>query len=184
MRGGGRAHADHPRSRGVYAQVTRRTSQASGSSPLARGLLGPQLGDRIHPVDHPRSRGVYGPRTHGAHPTNGSSPLARGLHHRHLLDRLPPGIIPARAGFTASAHGDGRGHRDHPRSRGGYVALPANDRIRDGSSPLARGLLPTVDAFVTDFRIIPARAGFTNFVPPRLDFRGDHPRSRGVYRGR
>ena len=70
---------DHPRSRGVYFHNTSPPPSQPGSSPLARGLLGPSA--RVHPrtriiparagftpaprslraapPDHPRSRGVY-----------------------------------------------------------------------------------------------------------------------------
>ena len=70
---------DHPRSRGVYTASGRWAERRSGSSPLARGLLGRREPDsgwgRIIPAragftrarsgrrtcssDHPRSRGVY-----------------------------------------------------------------------------------------------------------------------------
>ena len=70
---------DHPRSRGVYRRLSKRTVMLLGSSPLARGLrldwepcrtrsgiiparagFTPQLEDRRHGnADHPRSRGVY-----------------------------------------------------------------------------------------------------------------------------
>ena len=53
-----------------------------------------------------------------------------------------------------------------------------------GSSPLARGLHDDTASTPGNIRIIPARAGFTggNICGP-LE-RRDHPRSRGVYRGR
>jgi len=91
--------ADHPRSRGVYLVGCSGLAACLGSSPLARGLLDPNvrvLRDRgIIPAragfttvaaakspkrrDHPRSRGVYlvGPRE--VRRGRGSSPLARGL---------------------------------------------------------------------------------------------------------
>ena len=71
--------ADHPRSRGVYAELGAKSVATEGSSPLARGLQeadldsGPyggiiparagftllaQIGERAS-TDHPRSRGVY-----------------------------------------------------------------------------------------------------------------------------
>ena len=70
---------DHPRSRGVYVQVTGAAFDPKGSSPLARGLPGYRIAcvrdGRIIPAragftttnisetsisgDHPRSRGVY-----------------------------------------------------------------------------------------------------------------------------
>ena len=90
---------DHPRSRGVYAEVSSATGLSAGSSPLARGLLLVPLlvffEVRIIParagftdinarnmsnvMDHPRSRGVYIPLPVRAVPKAGSSPLARGL---------------------------------------------------------------------------------------------------------
>ena len=54
----------------------------------------------------------------------------------------------------------------------------------DGSSPLARGLPVDYDGGVAARRIIPARAGFTRRGRSRLGTHRDHPRSRGVYRGR
>ena len=70
---------DHPRSRGVYGATTSIDRSRGGSSPLARGLPGPDraggrelgiiparagftrraVGRRCRPRDHPRSRGVY-----------------------------------------------------------------------------------------------------------------------------
>ena len=54
--------------------------------------------------------------------------------------------------------------------------------LGEGSSPLARGLRVTVAKAGNVFRIIPARAGFTQVRPPEPSGRRDHPRSRGVYR--
>ena len=192
---------DHPRSRGVYSRPSSTRSCPSGSSPLARGLLANYF-EAYHdrgiiparagftgrrgdgsgtPGDHPRSRGVYlySHRMKGTH--MGSSLLARGLRlpGRVHVDALR--IIPARAGFT----GDGWQHalvlRDHPRSRGVYHRHAASSRAAQGSSPLARGLLPRPLTAVRTGGIIPARAGFTPF--PTMPTKGprDHPRSRGVY---
>ena len=151
--------------------------------------------------DHPRSRGVYAYVVALPSARGGSSPLARGLHRQHLGDERLGGIIPARAGFTPTAHqADGAG-RDHPRSRGVYVEVINLTEREDGSSPLARGLrlrqvlarrnrgssplargLPA--AVCGDHAwhgIIPARAGFTGTSTPSQSPRQDHPRSRGVY---
>ena len=115
-----RTVADHPRSRGVYVDVTAYSSKERGSSPLARGLLSVDLVDAggvgiiparagftdwrassgPSPADHPRSRGVYASRTGRAHSRPGSSPLARGLPLQGLIRVTLSGIIPARAGFT------------------------------------------------------------------------------------
>ena len=91
-------------------------------------------------------------------------------------------IIPARAGFTKASRWGGREFPDHPRSRGVYLYVTGRILISAGSSPLARGLPAGAIVHDYNYRIIPARAGFTRRSdagqsPPR-----DHPRSRGVYR--
>ena len=213
---------DHPRSRGVYCHWGACPASRSGSSPLARGLLPlpaprhPSPGIiparagftplRYHLVperqDHPRSRGVYlirSPRWAGA---AGSSPLARGL----LRDAAPIaaalGIIPARAGFTRATPPSTPRTADHPRSREVYHPASRPAPVRQGSSPLARGL-PVADLRIRIAdRIIPARAGFTEASVKRGPgahgssplargllcvclgvgvWAADHPRSRGVY---
>ena len=117
---GRRPPPDHPRSRGVYPFSPRPTPGDSGSSPLARGLLGDAVDEGDPPgiiparagftrrrstppaasTDHPRSRGVYFSSWYWAMIVSGSSPLARGLptSYPHLCPQ--GGIIPARAGFT------------------------------------------------------------------------------------
>ena len=73
--------------------------------------------------------------------------------------------------------------RDHPRSRGVYFRVGGATAAYDGSSPLARGLLAEYYDYPWDYRIIPARAGFTvRPLAPQPRHR-DHPRSRGVYGG-
>ena len=91
------------------------------------------------------------------------------------------GIIPARAGFTASPSRSPRPRRDHPRSRGVYVLEQPPAPWPGGSSPLARGLLTYNEASLNEYGIIPARAGFTLRTPSPNRRARDHPRSRGVY---
>ena len=198
--------ADHPRSRGVYPGRLRPSSTRSGSSPLARGLLNNRhkkaIARRIIPAragftaprrrpgpwssDHPRSRGVYIITGSRPNPDAGSSPLARGLRLAEYEPIHADGIIPARAGFTRPG-GRRRGRsRDHPRSRGVYSFGPSAGVPFFGSSPLARGLLLKTLVRYREVRIIPTRAGFTDFVSRLMSSEEDHPRSRGVYscRGR
>ena len=131
---------DHPRSRGVYVQVTGAAFDPKGSSPLARGLRYPKRpeyrGPGIIPAragftkgngwryrrhrDHPRSRGVYAMRSSLLTVATGSSPLARGLPKSPLCIHTSP--------------------TDHPRSRGVYAGKMIPAASRAGSSPLARGL--------------------------------------------
>ena len=132
-------------------------------------------------VDHPRSRGVYFPDVTTIIFDEGSSPLARGLHFMNNSANISRGIIPARAGFTATATTELTPDWDHPRSRGVYSSRRRGSPRRSGSSPLARGLRVRLQLATADDRIIPARAGFTGWEPHRHRRRSDHPRSRGVY---
>ena len=173
----------------------------TGSSPLARGLHhvpGQQAAlPGIIPAragftagsgracststDHPRSRGVYPASSSGNSASCGSSPLARGLRRGRGGDGPLSRIIPARAGFTEDRRrGPGAG-QDHPRSRGVYDNRHSVLVTTAGSSPLARGLLPTHVLRHAQYGIIPARAGFTSPGACRILCAWDHPRSRGVY---
>ena len=172
-----------------------------GSSPLARGLPGPggagRFPVRIIPAragftsghgfslslgsDHPRSRGVYVRACVDDGQPGGSSPLARGLPGRSRPRWCGPGIIPARAGFTGVKSWAHRAAADHPRSRGVYDCSIDLDSSLVGSSPLARGLRSERIPRLAQIRIIPARAGFTEWEPYFDKTPRDHPRSRGVY---
>ena len=157
------------------------SNSEKGSSPLARGLpAGPGWRVRATGIiparagfthrrlsagspdgDHPRSRGVYSSRGGGQSPTSW--------------------IIPARAGFTRRRTRRPAGRTDHPRSRGVYTRLKWPVARTAGSSPLARGLLRPREAGMPVGRIIPARAGFTQWCARSAPGGRDHPRSRGVY---
>ena len=192
---------DHPRSRGVYLLRSTMNRPLAGSSPLARGLRyelqGRQVRYGIIPAragfttgvwpsgtlspDHPRSRGVYAFWADVREWESGSSPLARGLHGTINRARLTHGIIPARAGFTASTCRSAASSRDHPRSRGVYHVYWDVRTPCPGSSPLARGLLQRRRLPHRGRGIIPARAGFTGGALQSHGQPADHPRSRGVY---
>ena len=193
---------DHPRSRGVYGNLARVLCASSGSSPLARGLLGfdreaaaragiiparagftPQnRSARPKFQDHPRSRGVYEIAAQVKLEDLGSSPLARGLPGGRRQERVANRIIPARAGFTFTSPSRSGALTDHPRSRGVYPTREQSGRTSRGSSPLARGLPTPNGSCSRSSRIIPARAGFTRRRSRRHRAHPDHPRSRGVYR--
>ena len=192
---------DHPRSRGVYRARAAPSIGVSGSSPLTRGLRRCHPGYRgregIIPAhagftsvrsaattsgsDHPRSRGVYCAARDGILAPWGSSPLTRGLPRRLCCVTTAARIIPAHAGFTASAQGKTGLAGDHPRSRGVYLDLLRSGIEIAGSSPLTRGLRGHRWRHVLGRRIIPAHAGFTGVFPTHTRSIPDHPRSRGVY---
>ena len=152
---------DHPRSRGVYRDISWKNPLAAGSSPLARGLHAaahhPRVRRGIIPAragftrrgrtrccrysDHPRSRGVYRITISRSCAGFGSSPLARGLRAQAVRNARSNRIIPARAGFTRRALSARPQRADHPRSRGVYINHTTVSGNAQGSSPLARGLL-------------------------------------------
>ena len=131
--------------------------------------------------DHPRSRGVYPDAVATTARALGSSPLARGLPSLVPLVVHELGIIPARAGFTLLVAGLRILFWDHPRSRGVYDNNKNIVLAKNGSSPLARGLLADFTMELREVRIIPARAGFTLSRLSTASRPSDHPRSRGVY---
>ena len=112
-------------------------------------------------MDHPRSRGVYFVQSFRLGASQGSSPLARGLLRTIRQSGDGGGIIPARAGFTATMGRSGMLRTDHPRSRGVYAREATMVSEPPGSSPLARGLLLLLAHIRVILGIIPARAGFT-----------------------
>ena len=181
----GRGAADHPRSRGVYAQTIRNNHEEDGSSPLARGLL---LHDALRDEDLgiiPARAGFTSGDWAVTTPGGGSSPLARGLREDHVKPVCDAGIIPARAGFTQATQDIHGAREDHPRSRGVYSSSRPKSFEDPGSSPLARGLPSSSRSTRRLSRIIPARAGFTseNNYSGRNTM-GSSPLARGLHRAR
>ena len=173
----------HPRSRGEHHHTSGSHLGPVGSSPLARGTLTEHEDEvrarRLIPAraGNTKSRGLWlrgraaHPRSRGEHRVNirswcdsyGSSPLARGTHTPLLGDWLTARLIPARAGNTLT-----RGSRlpaapAHPRSRGEHNFTALALLMRNGSSPLARGTLSPRARGIEIIRLIPARAGNTQY---------------------
>ena len=149
----------HPRSRGEIEGSATLEDIYSGSPPLARGNLGEgiELGGLFGftparagksgsaPLAaptwtvHPRSRGEIGNADIWAESGQGSPPLARGNLFINPLTCLKIGFTPARAGKSAVRPLAQPGKGVHPRSRGEIVDILADDTVRVGSPPLARG---------------------------------------------
>ena len=160
---------DHPRSRGVYPMASFTRELRDRIIPARAGFTWRRRTGSPRSEDHPRSRGVYATNHTANFNLPGSSPLARGLRNESHRQFQSAGIIPARAGFTATSSTGSVPREDHPRSRGVYARtrrIPATSR---GSSPLARGLPARAALVRGGARIIPARAGFT------LEMWGDRP---------
>ena len=177
----GGARWAHPRSRGEHNLENRVCGRANGSSPLARGALALELRDaggrgliparagsttarpgwKSIPTAHPRSRGEHTAPTGPAQGTQGSSPLARGAPGDSGGGAAVVGLIPARAGSTASASPTTSRSRAHPRSRGEHRMPMASAMPPTGSSPLARGARGRRARARRQGGLIPARAGST-----------------------
>ena len=114
---------DHPRSRGVYADILGGLAVIARIIPARAGFTWAGLRPELPHGDHPRSRGVYPPRVGRPCGDQGSSPLARGLRLSRAGRWRCRGIIPARAGFTVCYRRQPGCEQDHPRSRGVYTSL-------------------------------------------------------------
>ncbi len=127
--------------------------------------------------EHPTSRGL-------SYFDSGSSPLARGAlgnaSRSHTRDR----IIPACAGSTGRCPRSSPRCRDHPRLRGEHLESMSIAYLIWGSSPLARGALPTERRLHPSRGIIPACAGSTCRCRADLRRAEDHPRLRGEHASR
>ena len=134
--------------------VSRIIPARAGFTPIHTGL--PRAAG-----DHPRSRGVY--------------------RDRAIISARFHWIIPARAGFTRRLFVAHVTPMDHPRSRGVYIRSPSLICETAGSSPLARGLPFRSVADGDPVRIIPARAGFTQWLlTPTMSWAGSSPLARGL----
>ena len=105
----------------------------------------------------------------------------RGIQFLKFQESQNCRIIPAHAGNTIFFLLTRRESEDHPRSCGEYSCRQAVNSIRQGSSPLMRGIpLPKRYRLLLQ-RIIPAHAGNTSFRPVCTSRCTDHPRSCGEY---
>ena len=191
---------DHPRSCGANDTAENIAFAQDGSSPLVRGQrLGADDGHaglRIIPAragptlrmksesrtspDHPRSCGANRATMSTSPRCSGSSPLVRG-QLGSVTDRLIQArIIPARAGPTHRRRTSPVVSTDHPRSCGANLIANIRSVYGDGSSPLVRGQPTLSDYSLRCLRIIPARAGPTQWLGRQHQGPADHPRSCGA----
>ncbi len=171
----------HPRSCGadVVDDLGRRGVQ--GSSPLVRGGppealdhraaagLIPARAGRTTQRDqawaerkaHPRSCGADLAGISPSTLSRGSSPLVRGGRRARTHREQRRGLIPARAGRTATAEQLQAGISAHPRSCGADRLGAPPPGWGQGSSPLVRGGHAGPDHPLRERGLIPARAGRT-----------------------
>ena len=171
----------HPRRRGEHATAANAVLTAIGSSPQARGThdrglyveddrrfipAGAGNTDRARVCAryisvHPRRRGEHDRRIDGTHSYIGSSPQARGTRLTNTSSSITNRFIPAGAGNTRHQLERRQQSAVHPRRRGEHQSSTESAETTIGSSPQARGTLPTRFFFVFHARFIPAGAGNT-----------------------
>ena len=192
----------HPRACGENSQDFDHTHAQTGSSPRVRGKPARRR-SRDHPrrliparagktyqaglpigaaTAHPRACGenAYGRLRRGRPP--GSSPRVRGKRRHRRRDTRDSGLIPARAGKTATDMEIVFASGAHPRACGENCSGPKSPRARLGSSPRVRGKPPTCAGSTRPPRLIPARAGKTAPAVPGRRRIGAHPRACGENR--
>ena len=192
---------DHPRLRGEHPSLLATYIIPTGSSPLTRGALPPQLAHaaclgiipayagstlrKVHgnrpAVDHPRLRGEHYVMSSSISRTPGSSPLTRGALTAGRSTSDSPGIIPAYAGSTHLYFARIGFNADHPRLRGEHRQDRRQAAHIRGSSPLTRGALALLTRRLSALRIIPAYAGSTRIHFGGAPIHWDHPRLRGEH---
>ena len=126
-------------------------------------------------------RGEYTAYIPITHRQRGSPPLARGIHRSVHIPVLLSGITPACAGNTIEEMRRERLWRDHPRLRGEYSVPGILMHWKQGSPPLARGILCITFCLADGAGITPACAGNTLTLPAGRNCPRDHPRLRGEY---
>ena len=191
----------HPRPRGEHCCRIRHSLPTYGSSPPARGtpLRVAQTGAyrRFIPARagntftrhrqlalasvHPRPRGEHDGEGQPARESIGSSPPARGTHVRAAGAGVRRRFIPARAGNTRDRPARSIWPPVHPRPRGEHLVSGFGRRLRNGSSPPARGTPRERIRAASAKRFIPARAGNTHRPRPSRCRCTVHPRPRGEH---
>ena len=170
-----------------------------GSSPRGRGKprctrpsliparLIPAWAGKTRPRPHPSQTFAAHPRVGGENVDHihsrlhyaGSSPRGRGKHRRIPRLRWTGRLIPAWAGKTCRPGPQSRRPWAHPRVGGENLKVSALPPATAGSSPRGRGKPPDRWCFPLVYRLIPAWAGKTPSLSPRLSQDGAHPRVGG-----
>ena len=171
----------HPRAGGEHSSPLLATPTRPGSSPRGRGaqglhrhtgeprrLIPARAGSTLsrlaasRPLQaHPRAGGEHH-STHVRRPMEvGSSPRGRGARRVRPLRPGCRGLIPARAGSTASLDRLDGAMEAHPRAGGEHLVNADDVVTRPGSSPRGRGALPPWPGAGPHRGLIPARAGST-----------------------
>ena len=111
-----------------------------GFTPAHAGNTFPAVKQLFCHQVHPRSRGEYGCCSGVKRYLLGSPPLTRGIRTETKPVHGILRFTPAHAGNTCYLRKRRIVRKVHPRSRGEYGEMKANDTNRRGSPPLTRGI--------------------------------------------
>ena len=128
---------------------------------------------------HPRAGGENAASSTPIGTLRGSSPRGRGKLDRLGRHALHLGLIPAWAGKTSCITVGSPEPEAHPRMGGENLPRVAWATVGAGSSPRGRGKLHHAEAPIQQIRLIPARAGKTDFRRLRRSRGAAHPRAGG-----
>ena len=131
---------------------------------------------------HPRAGGKNITAVWDGIVTVGSSPRGRGKHCEPVECSVIAGLIPARAGKTASMPLDSTVIGAHPRAGGENSRSSRTFVSWLGSSPRGRGKHQVWRCYEEHSRLIPARAGKTSLHDTSCAMYRAHPRAGGENR--
>ncbi len=191
----------HPRACGEHALQAVEQHEQGGSSPRLRGTLArddgriqvlrfipapagntrrPRGSSSGRPV-HPRACGEHVWTRCCAKPRCGSSPRLRGTRAARLAATKAVRFIPAPAGNTTTGRRRSTTTTVHPRACGEHFCASRVSWCLVGSSPRLRGTHGERPARCGAARFIPAPAGNTRLMSPRVCSKAVHPRACGEH---
>ena len=173
-----RTPGSSPRVRGKLIHALALLVEA-GLIPARAGKTDSQKGETSCSRAHPRACGENMGEQIRRLGLDGSSPRVRGKRGPGRDPRLAAGLIPARAGKTASWTYRPGTSRAHPRACGENPTESPAPTQTTGSSPRVRGKPRRDDEQGVRVGLIPARAGKTGVLMVVISFSAAHPRACG-----
>ena len=154
-------------------------SEAVGITPAQAGKSKLALCTPSCPTDHPCAGGEKNKELEGVWLPMGSPPRGRGKVLYRVPEVVPVRITPAWAGKRSETRRPVAMHRDHPRVGGEKLQSRFHVLGVLGSPPRGRGKENRSRQLRFWFRITPAWAGKSLFLPVMVRLLQDHPRVGG-----
>ena len=168
----------YPRGRGKPRPAARRAGRV-GLIPARAGKTRGRRRRRAGMWAHPRAGGENPHTFFKPAQRSGSSPRGRGKRGGDGGECRDSRLIPARAGKTGREHLGHPRMAAHPRAGGENASAILSKSLTPGSSPRGRGKPSSLLATPTAYRLIPARAGKTEYSFGIIAVPAAHPRAGG-----